>query len=222
MTLIFATNNKHKLQEVQKLLPASINLVTLADAGIYADIPETADTLEGNASLKSRFVFELTDLNCFADDTGLEVEALNGAPGVYSARYAGEKCSFADNVNKLLHEMQNKDNRAAKFRTVISLMLDEKEYFFEGVVDGEITREVHGTDGFGYDPIFKPHPPYPPKGGLTDPQAVAGQAQWQTPPFGGQGGLTFAEMTLEEKNQISHRARAVEKLVAFLKSVKTL
>jgi XTP/dITP diphosphohydrolase len=192
MTLIFATNNKHKLQEVQKLLPSAINLVTLADAGIHEDIPETADTLEGNASIKSRFVFELTDLNCFADDTGLEVEALNGAPGVYSARYAGEKCSFADNVNKLLHEMQDKDNRAAKFRTVISLMLDEKEYFFEGVVDGEITREVHGTDGFGYDPIFKP----------------AGFDK------------TFAEMTLEEKNKISHRARAVEKLVAFLSSLK--
>ncbi len=194
MTLIFATNNKLKLQEVQKLLPASINLVTLADAGINEDIPETADTLEGNASLKSRFVFELTDLNCFADDTGLEVEALNGAPGVYSARYAGEKCSFADNVNKLLHEMQDKDNRAAKFRTVISLILDEKEYFFEGVVDGEITRDVKGRDGFGYDPIFKP----------------AGFDK------------TFAEMTLEAKNKISHRARAVEKLVAFLKSFQAL
>lgn len=214
--LIFATNNKHKLHEVQKLLPASINLITLADAGIHEDIAETADTLEGNASIKSRFVFERTGMNCFADYTGLEVDALNGAPGVYSARYAGEKCSFTDNVNKLLHEMQGKDNRTAKFRTVISLMLNEQEYFFEGVVDGEITREVHGTDGFGYDPIFKPHPPYPPKGGLTDPQAVAGQAQWQTPPFGGQGGLTFAEMTLEEKNKISHRARAVEKLVSFL------
>lgn len=191
MKLIFATNNKHKLEEVAQLLTEQFQLITLAEAGIHADIPETADTLEGNASIKSRFVFELTDLNCFADDTGLEVEALNGAPGVYSARYAGEKCSFADNVNKLLHEMQDKDNRAAKFRTVISLILDEKEYFFEGVVDGEITREVNGTDGFGYDPVFKPT-------GFEK---------------------TFAEMTLEEKNKISHRARAVEKLVEFLKSV---
>ncbi len=187
MKLIFATNNKHKLEEVAQLLTGQFQLITLAEAGIHADIPETADTLEGNAALKSRFVFERTGLNCFADDTGLEVEALNGAPGVYSARYAGEKCSFADNVNKLLHEMQDKDNRAAKFRTVISLILDEKEYFFEGVVDGEITREVHGADGFGYDPVFKP----------------AGFDK------------TFAEMTLEEKNKISHRARAVEKLVSF-------
>ncbi len=191
MKLIFATNNKHKLEEVAQLLPGEFQLITLAEVGIHADIPETADTLEGNTAIKSHFVFERTGMNCFADDTGLEVEALSGAPGVYSARYAGEKCSFADNVNKLLHEMLDKENRAAKFRTVISLMLDDQEYFFEGMVDGEITREVYGTEGFGYDPIFKPS-------GFDK---------------------TFAEMTLEEKNKISHRARAVEKLVAFFRSV---
>lgn len=189
-SLVFATNNKHKLEEVKKLLPEQFNLITLAEAGIHTDIPETADTLEGNASLKSRFVFERTVQNCFADDTGLEVEALNGAPGVYSARYAGEKCSFAENVNKLLLEMKDKENRKARFRTVISLIFDGKEYFFEGIVEGIITNDTKGTEGFGYDPVFKPE-------GFDK---------------------TFAEMTLEEKNKVSHRARAVEKLVEFLKS----
>ncbi len=191
MKLIFATNNKHKLEEVEKLLPEQFHLITLAEAGINEDIPETGTTLEENASIKSRFVFERTGQNCFADDTGLEVEVLNGAPGVYSARYAGEKCSFADNVNKLLLELKDKENRKARFRTVISLILDGKEYFFEGIVNGEITREARGEDGFGYDPIFKPE-------GFDK---------------------TFAEMTLEEKNKISHRARAVEKLVKFLTSL---
>lgn len=204
MKLIFATNNKHKLEEVQKLLPSSVQLITLAEAGIHADIPETAETLEGNASIKSHFVFERTGINCFADDTGLEVEALDGAPGVYSARYAGENCSFSDNVNKLLNEMQGKDNRKARFRTVISLLLNGKEYFFEGIVDGEITKEVRGEEGFGYDPVFTPSLPHPYGGGVRQD---------------GGGGVTFAEMTMEEKNSISHRARAVEKLVAFLKTV---
>jgi len=200
--LVFATNNKHKLQEVQKLLPANIHLITLAEAGINEDIAETGTTLEANAYIKSRFVFDRTDLNCFADDTGLEVEALNGAPGVYSARYAGEHCSFTDNVNKLLQEMKDKDNRKARFRTVISLILNEQEYFFEGIVEGEITREPRGTEGFGYDPVFQPSPPSP-----KSRDAISRRL------------LTFAEMTLEEKNKISHRARAVEKLVEFLKSV---
>ncbi len=192
MKLVFATNNKHKLEEVKKLLPQQFQLITLAEAGIHSDIPETGTTLEENAAIKSRFVFERTGQNCFADDTGLEVEALNGAPGVYSARYAGEKCSFADNVNKLLREMSSKESRKAKFRTVISLILAGKEYLFEGIVEGEITRETKGIEGFGYDPVFKPD-------GFEK---------------------TFAEMTLEEKNKISHRARAVEKLVEFLSSLR--
>lgn len=192
MKFVFATNNKHKLEEVKRLLPEQFTLITLAEAGINEDIPETADSLEGNASIKSHFVYDRTGLNCFADDTGLEVEALNGAPGVYSARYAGENCSFADNVNKLLLEMKNKENRKARFRTVISLILDGKEYFFEGIVYGEIIRDVKGNEGFGYDPIFKSE----------------GYEK------------TFAEISLEEKNIISHRAKAVENLVCFLLSLK--
>jgi XTP/dITP diphosphohydrolase len=188
MKLIFATNNKHKLEEVKKLLSKQFQLITLAEAGINDDIPETGTILEENASIKSHFVFERTGLNCFADDTGLEVEALNGSPGVYSARYAGEKCSFADSVNKLLSKMKEKDNRKARFRTVISLILNGKEYFFEGIVDGEITRDARGGEGFGYDPVFMPE-------GFE---------------------MTFAEMSLEKKNKISHRARAMEKLVEFL------
>lgn len=187
MKLVFATNNKHKLQEVQKLLPDDIQLITLAEVGIESNIPETGKTLEENASVKSHFVFRKTGLSCFADDTGLEVEALNGAPGVYSARYAGEHCSFADNVNKLLREMENKENRKAKFRTVISLIFEGKEYFFEGAIEGVITKGPRGSEGFGYDPVFAP------------------------------ADLTFAEMNLEEKNKISHRAKAVKKLADFLK-----
>ncbi len=213
MEIIFATNNKHKQEEVEKLLPEQFKLITLQEAGIIEDIPETADTLEGNASLKSHFVFERKGLNCFADDTGLEVEALNGAPGVYSARYAGEKCSFTDNVNKLLLEMKDKENRKARFRTVISLILNGKEYFFEGIVDGEITREARGGEGFGYDPIFSPL--IPRRGTNHSSNLLEGKQDSKIPPLGG-GGATFAEMSLEEKNKISHRARAVEKLVEFL------
>jgi len=211
MKLIFATNNKHKLEEVKKLLPAPFQLITLAEAGIKEDIPETGTTLEENASIKSHFVFKRTGLNCFADDTGLEVEALNGAPGVYSARYAGENCSFSDNVIKLLTEMKDKENRKARFRTVISLIIEGKEYFFEGIVNGEIIREQRGSEGFGYDPVFIPKPPHPPKGGFNNPQAFEGQEQ---------EGLTFAEMSLEEKNEISHRARAIENLAKFLMQLK--
>ncbi|MDD3036503.1 non-canonical purine NTP diphosphatase [Bacteroides sp.] len=187
--LVFATNNAHKLEEVAAILRDKIELLSLNDINCHTDIPETADTLEGNALLKSSFVKENYGLDCFGDDTGLEVEALNGAPGVYSARYAGgEGHDSQANMLKLLHEMEGKENRKARFRTVISLILDGKEYFFEGVVKGEITREKHGDSGFGYDPIFQPE----------------GYEQ------------TFAELGNEIKNKISHRALAVQKLCEFL------
>lgn len=187
--LVFATNNAHKLEEVAAILSDKIELLSLKDINCHTDIPETADTLEGNALLKSSFVKEHYDLDCFGDDTGLEVEALNGAPGVYSARYAeGEGHDSQANMLKLLNEMEGKENRKARFRTVISLILDGKEYFFEGVVKGEITREKHGDSGFGYDPIFQPE----------------GYDQ------------TFAELGNEIKNKISHRALAVQKLCEFL------
>ncbi len=189
MELVFATNNKHKIREISDLLDKNFNILGLADVNITGDIPEDADTLAENALFKARFVHERTGKNVFADDTGLEVDALGGAPGVYSARYAGEGRSFDDNITKLLGEMANADNRNARFRTVIALILDGKEYLFEGKVEGVITREKRGTGGFGYDPVF-----------LADGHD-----------------LTFAEIPLSEKNQISHRARAMRKLLAFLK-----
>lgn len=188
-TLVFATNNKHKLHEVSQLLEGVVEIKSLAEMGLAGDIPETADTLQGNALQKAQWVWERTHLDCFADDTGLEVEALDGAPGVYSARYAGEGCSFDDNINKLLDAMDGKTNRKADFRTVICLMENGQPRYFEGRVVGCILTERYGQEGFGYDPIFMP-----------DRFAVS-----------------FAEMPLEVKNQISHRGRAVRALVEYLK-----
>ena len=189
--LVFATNNAHKLEEVAAILGDQVELLSLNDIGCQTDIPETAETLEGNALLKSSYIYKNYHLDCFADDTGLEVEALNGAPGVYSARYAGGEGHDAQaNMLKLLHELEGKENRKAQFRTAISLILDGKEYFFEGVIKGEIIKEKRGDSGFGYDPIFKPE----------------GYDQ------------TFAELGNDIKNQISHRALAVQKLCEFLQS----
>lgn len=186
--LIFATNNKHKLHEVRELLGNKIEIVSLAEIGLEGDIPETADTLDGNALQKARWVWERTGEDCFADDTGLEVEALGGAPGVYSARYAGEHCSFDDNINKLLKALDGTDNRKADFRTVVCLIEKGKERYFEGRVDGKILTERYGDEGFGYDPIFMPE----------------------------HFAVSFAEMPLEVKNMISHRGRAIAKLAEYL------
>ncbi|MEI6696521.1 MAG: non-canonical purine NTP diphosphatase [Bacteroidota bacterium] len=188
MELVFATNNLHKIKEISPLIQNNFHLLSLSDLNFFDEIPETQDSLEGNASQKAETIFNKFGKNCFADDTGLEIEALDGEPGVYSARYAGEGCSFQDNIDKVLQKMQGISNRKARFRTVISLILDGKEYFFEGCVNGKILTEKHGNDGFGYDPIFMPD-------GFS---------------------ISFAEMTLEQKNQISHRSLAVGKLVAFL------
>lgn len=188
--LIFASNNQHKIEEVSAILkPFGFNIIGLSDAGIHEDIPETADTIEGNASLKANYIYNNYDFDCFADDTGLEVEALNNAPGVYSARYAGEHKSSEDNINKLLAELHGNENRNARFKTIIALVLDGKEYLFEGIINGRISLEKRGEKGFGYDPIFIPN----------------GYEK------------TFAEMTAAEKNNISHRAIAVQKLADFLK-----
>lgn len=190
--LVFATNNAHKLEEVAAILGDQVELLSLNDIGCQADIPETAETLEGNALLKSSYIYKNYHLDCFADDTGLEVEALNGAPGVYSARYAGGEGHDAQaNMLKLLHELDGKENRKAQFRTAISLILDGKEYLFEGVIKGEIIKEKRGDSGFGYDPIFKPE----------------GYDQ------------TFAELGNDIKNQISHRALAVQKSCEFLQLI---
>ena len=189
--LVFATNNAHKLEEVAAILGDQVELLSLNDISCQTDIPETAETLEGNALLKSSYIYKNYHLDCFADDTGLEVEALNGAPGVYSARYAGGEGHDAQaNMLKLLHELEGKENRKAQFRTAISLILDGKEYFFEGVIKGEIIKEKRGDSGFGYDPVFMPE-------GYD---------------------RTFAELGNDIKNQISHRALAVQKLCEFLQS----
>ena len=194
MKIVFATHNAHKVSEVQAVLGSEYQLVTATEAGITEEIPETQPTIEGNALQKARYVYEHTGLNCFADDTGLEVEALNGAPGVYSARYAGEHVSYADNNVLLLKNLAGCENRKARFRTVIALIVDGKEYLFEERVEGTIATEPHGEGGFGYDPLFVPE--------------------------GSQ--LTFAEMSSEAKNKISHRGRAVAKLVAFLHGKEAL
>ena len=194
MKIVFATHNAHKVSEVQAVLGSEYQLVTATEAGITEEIPETQPTIEGTAFQKARYVYQHTGLNCFADDTGLEVEALNGAPGVYSARYAGEHVSYADNNVLLLKNLAGCENRKARFRTVIALIVDGKEYLFEGRVEGTIATEPHGEGGFGYDPLFVPE--------------------------GSQ--LTFAEMSSEAKNKISHRGRAVAKLVAFLHGKEAL
>lgn len=185
---VFATNNAHKLEEVKALLGDKIELLSMKDIKCSADIPETETTLEGNALLKARYIYEKYHINCFADDTGLEVEALNGAPGVYSARYAGEEHNSEANMKKLLHELEGVENRKAQFRTIFALIIEGKEHLFEGIVKGEIIKQRKGNAGFGYDPIFVPE-------GYTQ---------------------TFAEMGSEEKNKISHRAKAVGKLCKFL------
>jgi XTP/dITP diphosphohydrolase len=187
-SLIFATNNQHKVEEIRSVLGESFNILTLKEAGIDIDIPEPHDTLEANATEKSKTIFELTGKNCFSEDTGLEVEALNGEPGVKSARYAGEARSFDDNIDKLLMNLNAANNKNARFRTVISLILDDKEYFFEGICAGKIISERKGNNGFGYDPVFVP----------------AGSDK------------TFAEMDMAEKNKFSHRKKAMEKLINFL------
>lgn len=188
MKLVFASNNKNKIQEIQALVPNTIQIVSLEDIGCTEDIPETADTIEGNAILKANYVTEKYGYDCFADDTGLEVEALNGAPGVYSARYAGEQKDANDNMDKLLSELKDKTNRKANFKTVIVLNLNGNQNLFTGIINGKIIEEKIGTNGFGYDPIF-----------------VADGYE-----------KTFAELTMEEKSIISHRGIAVKELILFL------
>ena len=190
MKLVFATHNSNKAKEIQSLLPDNFYILTLTEINCIDEIPETAETLEGNSLLKAQFVNDNFNLNCFADDTGLEIDALNGRPGVYSARYAGEEKSTEANMNLVLSELTNESNRKAQFRTVITLLLNDKTHVFEGIVRGEMCKEKRGSDGFGYDPLFIPE----------------GQSK------------TFAEMTLAEKNQQSHRAIAFEKMIDFLKT----
>lgn len=185
---VFATNNAHKLEEVTAILGDKIELLSMKDIHCHADIPETADTLEGNALLKARYIFENYNMDCFADDTGLEVEALNGAPGVYSARYAGDAHNSEANMRKLLQDMEGIENRKAQFRTVFALIINGKEHLFEGIVKGEITKHRCGSSGFGYDLVFIPE-------GYTQ---------------------TYAEMGNTLKNKISHRALATNKLCNFL------
>jgi XTP/dITP diphosphohydrolase len=192
LQLIFATNNKHKADEIRGLISSNITLLTLTEAGINIDIPEPYNTLEENATTKSRTIFEMTGTNCFSEDTGLEVAALNGEPGVKSARYAGDNRSFDANIEKLLFNLAGKSDRSARFRTVISLLIDGTEVQFEGVCEGQITLQRRGEGGFGYDPVFIP----------------VGSTK------------TFGQMSLDEKGQYSHRARATEKLVAFLNTYK--
>lgn len=189
-TLIFATNNQHKIDEVRQVLDGLFDILTLNEAGIDIDIPEPYDTLEENATQKSTTIHHLTQNNCFSEDTGLEVFALNGEPGVKSARYAGESCSFAANVEKLIYNLKHTENRQARFRTIISLILDKKEYQFEGICEGEIMMTPRGQHGFGYDPVFVPSG----------------------------SNLTFAEMNTKEKNFYSHRKKAMDKLILFLQS----
>lgn len=188
MKLVFATNNRHKLDEVAAKIDGKIDLRTLNDIGCYDDIEETGTTFKQNASIKSQFIYKKYNLDCFGDDSGLEIDALNGEPGVYSARYAGEHGNHAANIKKVLDNLEGETNRKARFRTVISLIWNGEEHFFDGTVEGSIRTEPSGSDGFGYDPIFEPD-------GYN---------------------ITFAEMSMDAKNQISHRAKAMELLVNFL------
>ena len=190
MKLVFATNNKNKILEVQQLLTDSIEIISLENIGCFEEIPETGDTIEENAIMKANYVTQKYGYNCFADDTGLEVDALNGAPGVFSARYAGEQRSSDDNMSKLLDALSNKINRKAQFKTIIALNLNGKQHLFTGIAKGEITLKKIGNQGFGYDPIFKPE----------------GHSR------------TFAQLSLEEKGLISHRGKATEQLINFLKT----
>jgi non-canonical purine NTP pyrophosphatase, rdgB/HAM1 family len=191
MKLVFATNNQHKLEEVSAILGNSIELLSLKDINCDTDIPETADTLEGNALLKAQYIYNNFGINCFADDTGLEIEILNNEPGVYSARYAGENKNPEANMLKVLDNLREKENRKARFRTVIALILNGKKYLFEGIINGKITNSKQGSAGFGYDPIFMPE-------GYNE---------------------TFAELGNNIKNKISHRALAINKLSDFLKTI---
>ena len=190
MKLVFATNNAHKLEEIRAMMGTDIEILSLADIDCHDDIPETADTLQGNALIKARWVKERYGFDCFADDTGLEVSALGGAPGVHTARYAyPDRHDPEANTQKLLEALKNKNDRSARFRTVIALIYNGEEHLFEGIVNGQIATEKRGTEGFGYDPVFSPE----------------------------DTGRTFAELGVEVKNRISHRARAVQKLVDFLR-----
>lgn len=186
--LLFATNNQHKLKEIREIIGQTFRIISLKDVGFTGDVPETQETIEGNARQKARFIFEKTGRPCFADDTGLEIDALDGRPGVYSARYAGEGCRFEDNIVKILTELQGVTNRKARFRCVVCLIIDNQEHLFEGKVEGTILADKRGSDGFGYDPVFLPD-------GETS---------------------TFAEMPPYLKNGISHRGKAVNKMVRFM------
>ena len=191
MKVVFATNNKHKLQEVRDIIGSGVEILSLADINCNEDIPETADTLDGNALIKARYIYEKYNVNCFADDTGLEVDVLDGAPGVYSARYAGDGHDSEANMRKLLENLTGKNNRDAQFRTVIALIIDGEEKLFNGIVKGTITEEKRGDSGFGYDPIFVPE-------GYSE---------------------SFAQMDSRTKNSISHRYRATKQLSEYLKKI---
>ena len=190
MKLVFASNNLNKIEEIQNLLPASIKILSLKDIGCFEDIPETADTIEGNAILKANYVTDKYGYDCFADDSGLEIDYLNGAPGVYSARFAGKQKNDQDNIEKVLNELSGVLNRKANFKTVIALNLNNEQHLFTGIIDGTIISSQKGTKGFGYDPIFQPN----------------------------NYSITFAEMEQNEKSKISHRGKAVAKLLIFLNS----
>jgi len=192
MTIIFATNNQHKVNEIRTALPESFSIISLKEAGMDIDIPEPYDTLEENAEEKARTIYALKNTACFSEDTGLEVYSINNEPGVHSARYAGEEKLFDKNIDKLLSRLENNENREARFRAVICLIIKDKPYFFEGICEGEIIVERRGGSGFGYDPVFIP------KGSEK----------------------TFAQMDMKEKNQFSHRKKAADKLVVFLNNVK--
>lgn len=192
MEICFATNNANKLREVRNLLGSSFQILSLQDIGCETELPETHETLEENSLEKAEFVHQHYGISCFADDTGLEVKALNGAPGVYSARFAGPQKNSQDNINLLLEKLKDTDDRSAQFRTVVTLILENNTHFFEGIVQGQITEQLHGSGGFGYDPVFIPE----------------------------NYNISFAEMDLNQKNQISHRGIAIRKLVDFLESTK--
>ena len=192
MKLVFASNNKNKILEIQNLIGSTLEILSLEDIGCFEEIPETAETIEGNAILKANYVTQKYGFNCFADDTGLEIEVLQGAPGVHSARYAGEQKNSEDNINKVLEVLANETNRKAQFKTVIALNLNRQQTLFSGIVSGEITKKEFGNQGFGYDSIFKAD-------GMTQ---------------------TFAEITLEEKATLSHRGKATKMLLNFLENLK--